>query len=115
MKVDIILSEENIDPSNVYLEGMKGYPNPKCQPTVKDHVAQFELPLRDFYECGVTRIVYKLNVSKNCPKSISIFHPECYSTRSSSSSHSFWNLINPSLCFMLCLFYFRERKCSITK
>lgn len=63
MKVDIILSEDNIDPSNIYLEGMKGYPNPKCQPTVKDHIAQFQLPLRDFYECGVTRIVYKMNVS----------------------------------------------------
>lgn len=62
MKVDIILSEDNIDPSDVYLEGMKGYPNPKCQPTIKDHVAQFQLPLRDFYACGVTRIVYKLNV-----------------------------------------------------
>lgn len=63
MKVDIILSEDNIDPSNIYLEGMKGYPNPRCQPTVKDHIAQFQLPLRDFYECGVTRIVYKMNVS----------------------------------------------------
>lgn len=63
MKVDIILSEENINPSDVYLEGLKGYPNPRCQPTIKDGVAQFQLPLRDFYECGVTRVVYKLNVS----------------------------------------------------
>lgn len=64
MKVDIVLSEDNIKPSDVYLEGMKGYPNPKCQPTIKDHEAQFVLSLRDFYECGVTRIVYKLNVSR---------------------------------------------------
>lgn len=63
MKVDIILSEDNIDPSNVYLEGMKGYPNPRCQPTITDHVAQFELPLREFHECGITRIVYQVNVS----------------------------------------------------
>lgn len=63
MKVDIVLSEDNISPSDVYLEGLKGYPNPRCQPTIKDRVAQFQLPLRDFYECGVTRVVYKLNVS----------------------------------------------------
>lgn len=62
MKVDIILSEDNIDSSNIYLDGMKGFPNPKCQPAIKDQVAQFQLPLRDFYECGVTRIVYNLNV-----------------------------------------------------
>lgn len=62
MKVEIVLSEDNINPSNVYLEGMKGYPNPRCQSTIEDHIARFQLPLRDFYECGVTRIVYKLNV-----------------------------------------------------
>lgn len=64
MKVDIVLSEDNINPSDVYLEGLKGYPNPRCQPTIKDRIAQFELPLRDFYECGVTRVVYKTNVSQ---------------------------------------------------
>lgn len=63
MKVEIILPDEKIDPSHVYLEGMKGYPNQRCQPTITDQVAQFQLPLRDFYECGVTRIVYKLNVN----------------------------------------------------
>lgn len=78
MKVDIILSEENIDPADVYLEGMKGYPNPKCQPTIRDHVAQFQLPLRDFFECGVTRIVYKPNVRVN-------FHLEQKSAKSPSS------------------------------
>lgn len=65
MKVDIILLEDSIDPSSVYLEGMKGYPDPKCQPTFSDHVARFQLSLLDFYECGVTRIVYKLNVSSS--------------------------------------------------
>lgn len=62
MKVDIVLLEDNIDPSSVYLEGMKGYPEPKCQPIISDHVARFQLSLLDFYECGVTRVVYKLNV-----------------------------------------------------
>lgn len=63
MKVDIVLLEDNIDPSSVYLEGMKGYPDPKCQPIIADHVASFQLSLLDFYECGVTRVVYKLNAS----------------------------------------------------
>lgn len=65
MRVDVILLDDINDPSNVYLEGMKGYPNPKCRPTIMQNVAQFQLPLRDFYECGVTRIVYKPNVSVN--------------------------------------------------
>lgn len=62
MKVDIVLLEDNIDPSSVYLEGFKSYPDPKCQPTISDHVARFQLSLLDFYECGVTRVLYKLNV-----------------------------------------------------
>lgn len=62
MKVDIALDSPK-DVLNIYLEGLKGYPNPRCQPTIKDDVAQFQLPLRDFYECGVTRVVYKNNVS----------------------------------------------------
>lgn len=63
MKVDIVLLEDQIDPSSVYLEGMKGYPDPKCQPKFSDnHLARFQLSLLDFYECGVTRILYKLNV-----------------------------------------------------
>lgn len=73
MKVDIILPDEKIDPAHVYLEGMKGYPNQRCQPTIKDQVAQFQLPLQDFYECGVTRIVYKLNVRINFTTPLS-FH-----------------------------------------
>lgn len=65
MKVDIVLSDDNVrrNPSDVYLEGMKGYPNTKCQPTIKDNIAQFQLSLLDFYECGVTRIVNTRNVS----------------------------------------------------
>lgn len=63
MNIDIALPSNNIEPSNVYLDGMKGYPNPRCQPTINNQVASFRLPLKDFYECGVTRIVHKLNVS----------------------------------------------------
>lgn len=48
--------------SEVYLEGMKGYPNTKCQPEIVDNIAEFRLSLTDFYECGVTRIVNKLTV-----------------------------------------------------
>lgn len=63
MKVDIALPDGVVDVNNVYLEGMKGIPNPKCQPTIIGQVAQFNLPLVDlenskdtFFECGVTRV-----------------------------------------------------------
>lgn len=71
MNIDIALPSNKIAPSNVYLDGMKGYPNPRCQPTINNQVASFRLPLKDFYECGVTRIVHKLNVS-------SIFNSKCF-------------------------------------
>lgn len=64
MKVDIILPESNLDASNVYLVGMKGFSIPRCQPTIKDQVAQFQLSLQDFYECGVTRVVHKFDVNQ---------------------------------------------------
>lgn len=63
MNIDIPLPSNNIETSDVYLDGMKGYPNPRCQSTINDQVASFRLPLKDFYECGVTRIVHKSNVS----------------------------------------------------
>ncbi|XP_037043772.1 uncharacterized protein LOC119079810 [Bradysia coprophila] len=62
MKVDIILP--SIPGSLVYLEGMKGYPNPKCQPESTTELAQFKLSLKDFYECGVTRVVNKITGKK---------------------------------------------------
>lgn len=62
MTVDIILSDDKFDPSNIYLESLKGYPNQRCQPTIENHVARFELSLRDFHECGVTRMVYQMDV-----------------------------------------------------
>lgn len=60
MKVDIVLPSET--GSLVYLEGMKGYPNPKCQPESTEALAQFNLSLKDFYDCGVTRVVNKITV-----------------------------------------------------
>lgn len=72
MKVSIVLppldkplsiDEQSTD---VYLEGMKGFPNTKCQPKIVDNIAEFRLSLKDFYECGVTRIVNKLTVINNC-------------------------------------------------
>lgn len=64
MKVDIVLPDvQPIEtPTQVYLEGMKGYPNSKCEPYVVANVAQFNLPLLDFYECGVTRVINQLTV-----------------------------------------------------
>lgn len=56
MNVDIALPDGDVDARNVYLEGMKGFPNPKCQPKISGQIAQFSLPLVDFFECGVTRV-----------------------------------------------------------
>lgn len=62
MKVDIVLP--SIPGALVYLEGMKGYPNPKCQPESTTELAQFKLSLKDFYDCGVTRVVNKITVGQ---------------------------------------------------
>lgn len=66
MKVDIVLPEQTDkdSPAQVYLEGMKGYPNPKCRPTITGNLAQFELSLIDFYECGITLLHNKITVKK---------------------------------------------------
>lgn len=67
MQVDVVLPDFSHDPietpTQVYLEGMKGYPNPRCKPYVSGDLAQFSLPLGDFFECGVTRVVNQLTVS----------------------------------------------------
>lgn len=64
MTVDVMLPDvQPIEtPTQVYLEGMKGYPNPKCEPYVSGNMAQFKLPLQDFFECGVTRVINQLTV-----------------------------------------------------
>lgn len=64
MKVSIALpdTQPNVNPQ-VYLEGMKGYPNTKCQPEILGNTAQFRLSLKDFYQCGVTRILNSITVS----------------------------------------------------
>lgn len=98
MQVQIILPEESGDVPNIYLEGMKGYPNPHCKPVLSDRIAQFKLPLADFYECGVTRVVNKLTV--NSPL-------ECFSTNS-SFLHMSWKS-NEQISI------FRDEKCSIIK
>lgn len=64
MNVDIMLPDRNLDASNVYLVGMKGFRIPRCQPIIKDQVAQFQLPLDNSYECGVTRVVHKSDVNQ---------------------------------------------------
>lgn len=62
MKVAIAFPDNYQDSHQIYLEGMKGYPNPNCQPVINDSLAQFSLSLKDIYECGVTRVVNKLTV-----------------------------------------------------
>lgn len=62
MRVNVALPSN--DTTGVYLEGMKGYPDPKCKPTIKDTLAEFQLSLMNIYECGVTRIVNKITGKK---------------------------------------------------
>lgn len=62
MRVNVALPSN--DTAAVYLEGMKGYPDPKCKPTIKDTLAEFQLSLVNIYECGVTRVVNKITGKK---------------------------------------------------
>lgn len=63
MRVDVMLPNKDLDTSTIYLEGLKGIPISKCQPNIVENTATFILPLNDFHDCGVTRIVNNLNVS----------------------------------------------------
>jgi len=73
MRVDIglpldVSSNSNVNNSSdverpqIYLEGLKGYPDVRCQPEINGALAVFRLSLSDFYECGVTRMVNQLTV-----------------------------------------------------
>jgi hypothetical protein len=64
MRVEVALPQVANGTPQIYLDGMKGYPNKNCQPVVKDAaLAEFQLSLKDIYECGVTRVVNKITVS----------------------------------------------------
>ncbi|KAH8411016.1 hypothetical protein KR222_006501, partial [Zaprionus bogoriensis] len=73
MRVDIGLpsdvsfnssSSGDSDRPQIYLEGLKGYPDVRCQPEINGALAVFSLSLSDFYECGVTRMVNQLTGKK---------------------------------------------------
>jgi hypothetical protein len=53
--------------TRVYLEGLNGYKNEKCEPKIEDNLAVFELSLINFYDCGIIRVVNKLTVSGRRP------------------------------------------------
>lgn len=55
-------STSDLDRPQIYLEGLKGYPDVRCQPEINGALAVFRLSLSDFYECGVTRMVNQLTV-----------------------------------------------------
>lgn len=63
MRVQVAIPS-NDSATSVYLEGMKGYPDPKCKPDIKDTLAEFQLSLMNIYECGVTRVVNKITGKK---------------------------------------------------
>lgn len=54
----------NNEKPQIYLEGLKGYPDERCHPEINGSLAVFRLSLSDFYECGVTRMVNQLTVCK---------------------------------------------------
>lgn len=60
MKVLVGIPESD---TRVYLEGLNGYKNEKCEPKIEDNLAVFELSLINFYDCGIIRVVNKLTVS----------------------------------------------------
>ncbi|XP_037941126.1 uncharacterized protein LOC119674074 [Teleopsis dalmanni] len=68
MRVEIglpdISSNSNNEKPQIYLEGLKGYPDERCQPEINGSLAEFRLSLSDFYECGVTRMVNQLTGKK---------------------------------------------------
>ncbi|XP_063701555.1 uncharacterized protein LOC134831688 isoform X2 [Culicoides brevitarsis] len=63
MRVEVTLPDKTAN-TETYLDGMKGYPNPKCRPSVENGLAEFKLSLADIYECGVTRVVNKITGKK---------------------------------------------------
>lgn len=69
MKVLVALPDGN---ARVYLEGLNGYKNEKCEPKIDDNLAVFQLSLVDFYDCGIIRVVNKLTVSGTSNRSDSV-------------------------------------------
>lgn len=59
-----INASSNSDKPQIYLEGLKGYPDERCHPEINGSLAVFRLSLSDFYECGVTRMVNQLTVCR---------------------------------------------------
>ncbi|XP_058983816.1 uncharacterized protein LOC101892098 isoform X2 [Musca domestica] len=57
-------SSLNNESPQIYLEGLKGYPDERCHPEINGSLAIFRLSLTDFYECGVTRMVNQLTGKK---------------------------------------------------
>lgn len=67
MRVEIGIPDSRDDHETkpqIYLEGLKGYPDVRCQPTLNGSLAEFRLSLKNFYECGVTRMLNKLTGKK---------------------------------------------------
>uniref|UniRef100_A0A182N7W4 ZP domain-containing protein n=1 Tax=Anopheles dirus TaxID=7168 RepID=A0A182N7W4_9DIPT len=64
MRVDVALPSNNVSGESVYLDGMKGYPDPKCKPTIRENLAVFELSLTNIYDCGVTRVINQITGKK---------------------------------------------------
>lgn len=57
-------SNSHNEKPQIYLEGLKGYPDERCHPQINGSLAVFRLSLSDFYECGVTRMINQLTGKK---------------------------------------------------
>lgn len=62
MKILIALPDDTDSTTTVYLDGHFSKINKKCEPTMSDNLAVFELSLIDYYECGILRVVNKITV-----------------------------------------------------
>jgi hypothetical protein len=62
MKISVVLPEN--EPSTVYLEGLNGYVNKKCEPQIENNLATFELSLEEFSDCGIIRVVNSITEKK---------------------------------------------------
>lgn len=61
MTVELVIPD---DVTAIYLDQLRGFPDKACQPIVEESKATFRLPLKDVFQCGVTRIYNRMTDQK---------------------------------------------------
>lgn len=61
MRVEVPITSST---KNVYLQGLKDYPDPACKPhtDLSGSWSIFQLNLTDVYQCAITRVVNQITV-----------------------------------------------------